>query len=109
MLNVLPVCISEIKECLSNPCLNGATCYDLLNGYFCDCLSGFNGLDCEISSSKYLCMYSVYKLYLMTVKTWLQTNLPKAILLVPVSINVMDRDGWSGMFHLRSLTINTLL
>ena len=33
----------------------------------------------------YVCMY-VYKLYLMMVKTWLQSNLPRAVLLVKVSI-----------------------
>ena len=35
----------------------------------------------------YVCMYvCMYKLYLMTVKTWLQSNLPRAVLLVKVSI-----------------------
>ncbi|CAC5371494.1 NOTCH1 [Mytilus coruscus] len=40
--------ISEINECASHPCMNGATCVDLFNRYNCDCLDGDSGKHCEI-------------------------------------------------------------
>ena len=45
--------ISELKECKSNPCRNGATCVDKLNGYICDCGSNkYSGVHCEQGLSK---------------------------------------------------------
>ena len=43
---------TEIKECRSNPCKNGATCVDELNGYKCDCATGYIGLHCERGSGE---------------------------------------------------------
>lgn len=33
-------------ECHSNPCANGATCYDEDYAYFCDCAPGWDGQNC---------------------------------------------------------------
>ncbi len=41
--------LPDINECGSSPCLNGATCVDLVNGYGCVCAAGFGGLQCQIS------------------------------------------------------------
>ena len=38
----------DIDECLSQPCVNGATCIDLVNQYQCVCLSGMYGQACEL-------------------------------------------------------------
>lgn len=38
---------SDIDECDSDPCLNNATCNDLINGYNCSCAAGFDGILCE--------------------------------------------------------------
>ena len=38
---------SDIDECSSNPCLNGATCKDNVNGYTCDCVPGFTDVLCQ--------------------------------------------------------------
>ena len=46
---VLPFVILEIDECESNPCRHGSTCRDGVNGYICECTSGYTGLNCEIS------------------------------------------------------------
>lgn len=38
---------SDFDECDSNPCQNGGTCTDHLNGYSCSCVQGFNDDDCQ--------------------------------------------------------------
>ena len=40
-------CEVNTNECSSSPCLNGAACYDRINGYRCICLPGFRGDHCE--------------------------------------------------------------
>ncbi|XP_031675777.1 protein eyes shut homolog, partial [Oncorhynchus kisutch] len=35
------------RECSSQPCLNNATCTDLLNSYQCLCPQGWVGVDCS--------------------------------------------------------------
>ncbi|XP_071483961.1 uncharacterized protein [Diadema antillarum] len=39
---------TEIDECASNPCLNGGTCNDLINGFSCNCSAGRTGEYCGI-------------------------------------------------------------
>ena len=41
-------CVSEINECASNPCLNGANCTDQLNGFSCSCPINFIGSTCSM-------------------------------------------------------------
>ena len=44
---------TDIDECNSNPCQNGATCRDHVNSYSCTCVAGFNGTNCETSKWKF--------------------------------------------------------
>ena len=37
-------------ECLSSPCMNGATCSDTAGGYICICARSFEGVNCESES-----------------------------------------------------------
>ena len=46
MLEILCFCL-EINECDPNPCLNGGTCFDLIQDYRCNCTWPFNGRNCE--------------------------------------------------------------
>ena len=39
--------ISEVDECASRPCMNGATCDDGVDSYSCTCLAGYVGNICE--------------------------------------------------------------
>ncbi|XP_045201085.2 sushi, von Willebrand factor type A, EGF and pentraxin domain-containing protein 1-like [Mercenaria mercenaria] len=41
-----PECIS-VNHCSSTPCMNGATCVNLLGDYRCDCAQGWSGQLCE--------------------------------------------------------------
>ncbi len=34
------LCETEILECASDPCLNGAQCEEQINGYMCNCTKG---------------------------------------------------------------------
>ncbi|XP_053372837.1 uncharacterized protein LOC123559410 [Mercenaria mercenaria] len=40
-------CDTNINECDSNPCKNGATCVDGINNYTCTCPAGFEGRNCN--------------------------------------------------------------
>ena len=41
-------CFLDMNDCISNPCLNGATCTDLVGpGYTCICETGYTGNHCE--------------------------------------------------------------
>ncbi|XP_038066441.1 low-density lipoprotein receptor-related protein 1-like [Patiria miniata] len=47
----------EPNYCDSSPCLNGATCEDIVNGFVCHCPSGFSGVTCfENPCSSLPCM-----------------------------------------------------
>jgi len=60
--------ITEIKECKSNPCKNGATCVDELNGYICDCGSNkYSGVHCEQGLSKIRNNYGCHRPYQLSV------------------------------------------
>ncbi|XP_072033006.1 EGF-like repeat and discoidin I-like domain-containing protein 3 [Amphiura filiformis] len=43
-----------LKECPTNPCLNGGTCYELIgtDSNICECLQEFTGDDCSIVKAK---------------------------------------------------------
>ena len=38
---------SDINECHSDPCMNGATCEDGVFQYTCSCVDGYTGTHCE--------------------------------------------------------------
>ena len=41
----------DIDECASDPCQNGATCVDGVNGYTCTCASGYTDTHCDAGMS----------------------------------------------------------
>ena len=43
---------SDIDECASHACENGAACVDGVNGYTCACVDGYDGTYC--GNSKYI-------------------------------------------------------
>ena len=47
--------VAEINECDTTTCLNGGTCKDEVNSFFCQCPTGFTGTLCE--QSKYTVRY----------------------------------------------------
>ena len=47
MSNQLLITLTDINECQSNPCINGGTCNDLVNGFECACDPGYDGILCD--------------------------------------------------------------
>ena len=39
--------ISDSDSCRSSPCVNNATCYDLIGSYICKCVAGYHGQNCQ--------------------------------------------------------------
>ena len=39
--------VTDINECISNPCQNGGKCTDGVNSYTCKCKPGYQGDNCE--------------------------------------------------------------
>lgn len=40
---------ADVNECASDPCTNGGTCVDQVNGFTCSCVPGFTGDVCQTS------------------------------------------------------------
>ena len=38
--------LPDINECSSSPCQNGGNCTDQVNGYECNCTTGYEGTNC---------------------------------------------------------------
>ncbi|XP_078382277.1 uromodulin-like [Oculina patagonica] len=50
----------EVKlECSSNPCLNGGTCIDMINGFKCACPDSLTGMHCELATDPECSTYSI--------------------------------------------------
>ena len=47
-------CVTEIDNCVGDPCENGGTCEDGILTYSCTCVLGYEGDDCETSMQLYL-------------------------------------------------------
>ena len=72
-------CEVDKNECLSNPCQNGGTCDNLVNGYRCTCKKGFKG-DAEVHIfMSFLCLfvdtYSLTQFFLSPFPTHSYSNL----------------------------------
>ena len=50
--------VSEILECVSDPCQFNSTCIEQVNGYTCNCTEGYNGTECETGSDVQINSYT---------------------------------------------------
>lgn len=46
------ICLSDINECESQPCVNGGECIDEVDHYSCSCPSGYEGVNCQTGKSR---------------------------------------------------------
>ena len=54
---IIFIFLEETNMCSSNPCLYGATCTNILNGYTCACSANFTGPRCEVATGKFFFLY----------------------------------------------------
>ena len=47
IINCVWLVFSDFDECASNPCQNGGTCTDAVNGYSCACVAGYVDNECQ--------------------------------------------------------------
>ena len=47
-------CDQNVNDCAVDPCLNGASCIDQIDGFSCQCQPGFDGSRCEININECL-------------------------------------------------------
>lgn len=50
-------CSVNINECVSEPCHNGGSCEDLVNGYKCVCPEGFAGWCLHMGKSLHVFLF----------------------------------------------------
>ena len=48
-IEIRSIDFSNINECSSTPCENGASCSDQINGYTCTSVAGYTGILCQTS------------------------------------------------------------
>ena len=46
------VYVLDINDCESNPCENGGTCSDAVNGFTCECFPGYTDKNCQTGVSE---------------------------------------------------------
>lgn len=63
-------CETDVDECASQPCKNGAFCKDYVNSFVCECPPGFNGILCE-NNIQECTERLVYMLRLLLLNTWM--------------------------------------
>ena len=62
----------EILECASSPCQSGGSCEELINGYKCHCMAGFEGDNCE--KREYNCLMLFNNNHNQTCVKWLKSR-----------------------------------
>ena len=50
IFNEFVLFLKDNDDCYPNLCANGGTCFDVINGYRCNCDAGFTGRNCTIST-----------------------------------------------------------
>ena len=84
-LTVISYVSTDINECASNPCLNGATCVDQVNRYTCNCVPGYTGTNCATSKNSNVSIW-----WILEMQTWLFLVVTISVLQISISLVVYE-------------------
>ena len=90
---------TEINECNSNPCQNGATCNDHFNTYNCTCVPGYTGTNCETGA--YLCLHvSTFTFNSLITWFWNLFKVPVYVISVKIQWELSLHRYWrTNLYH----------
>ena len=71
--------MKDIDECVANPCQNGGSCTDRVNGHICSCIDGYNGPNCENGENKTFVLVHIKSNIWMS---WRKTNIEQNTYLI---------------------------
>ena len=71
--------ITDIDECLSNPCKNGGHCIDGINDYDCTCADGWIGKNCETGKYFHILIIQARKFMLILITSELSVFITRKI------------------------------
>ena len=57
--------LTDINDCENDPCENGGTCVDKVNGFTCNCVKGFEGNKCQTSKWHHMHALFIFNTYLL--------------------------------------------
>jgi hypothetical protein len=68
---------------MARPCLNGGTCTDAFNDFFCDCPPGYSGKRCEWDVGKFV-IIGYFGLHIVH---WMECNTMKILWSLPPTVS----------------------
>lgn len=70
-------CDVNIDDCTPNPCIHGGECFDMVNDYYCECVNGYLGKECQVQPIGNTCLFENNLVDLTSVVVHKNTLKPK--------------------------------
>ena len=71
MILCVYIYITEIDHCDPYPCVNEGVCFNMADGYNCECMDGYEGTDCETGTIQIIVVHVYLLKYGCIYNTWI--------------------------------------